>query len=352
MTNAPLRLFWTAAAAALLAACSRGAPAPSMLPASGGYVPQTIQQNNGSNWVTIPAGNLSFAFNCKVLAGAGVLYVCGQALAQPFSIVTIGMDQSLSYPNVQAKCPFNGINYNVYAYDLTLNAENENLYWNNDIQDSQGHPVLAWGLIQPNGSTACFTNVGVALNSTSYYTALGPNDTIWITAGGNFYLFSHDGTLKSLPMDKSLGVGLFGMVYGPDRVMWGVTAAAALVRINPSTGKLLSTFGMNCEPNQTLASFGGKIWSVGDGCIFSVTPKGVQTTYSVPNFNGLSSGYRLTQGPDGNPWFTGSYNGAQSLGTVDLKTKAVTVYTVPVQQHGAVRSLGTGPDRNIYLPDG
>ena len=95
----------------------------------------------------------------------------------------------------------------------------------------------------------------------------------------------------------------------------------------------------------------GNIWftqSVGDGpsaCSIRRLMSSPRSRFRHVGFEG-SDNVSLTAGPDGNIWFA-DYDG-NTIGKIDPKTDAITVYTVPTANSGLM-DITPGPDGNLWF---
>ncbi|MBV8531053.1 MAG: hypothetical protein JO104_07020, partial [Candidatus Eremiobacteraeota bacterium] len=284
MTNAPLRLFWTAAAAALLAACSRGAPAPSMLPASGGSTTQTIQQNNGSNWVTL-SNTYMMGDTFAIVPGKNVLYYSANfGTGSDQDPQTIGTMQMNGVPletyDSRLTCGYGSISFLLYFNDFVFNHEGYTVMTN--VGSYHSTSAMLWSFVSADGTEiGCHALVGQIDGASGFYPmALGPNDTIWAVGQTAVWRFSKNGDAKPIVSQHAGYISL--IVEGPDGVMWG-DRGGPLLRIDPKSGSILNTYKppSNCAYPSSIAAIKGLLWGLAGNCIFSVTTGGTFTAYQV-----------------------------------------------------------------------
>lgn len=159
----------------------------------------------------------------------------------------------------------------------------DNTVWYLDAgRNSVGHLTFP-------GGVPTFIDYGIPTNPASPgYITLGPDGALWFT---------------------ELGVNFLGCQIG--RITTGAS---------PSITEFTLPFA---QPNPDgdfcldLTSAGGNVWfaEADSGAIGKVTPQGVVTEYGIPG-SGTTAVY-VTDGPDGNLWFTdGGFDGnAQGVGT-------------------------------------
>jgi virginiamycin B lyase len=164
-----------------------------------------------------------------------------------------------------------------------------------------------------------------------------------------------------------------GMTDGPDGNVWFALSADYLVgKITPSGSFTTypvrdtnSGYTYTAKPEQIAAGSDGNLWFTANspsdvtmcGCIYSITPNGVQTLYRVPQSAscGDVSTEAITSGPDGNIWFSeaGSSTvsaGCSNIGRLDLTTKTFTMFDAG-NVEGVAFGVTSGPDGNVWFTD-
>jgi streptogramin lyase len=345
--------------ALLATACSvPGTQLPAGSAVSGAHDDPAILQGNDKNrWVTLTGVSRGSPFQGNVLAGKGVVYVvAGWGKSHSYeSFATIGMSGRVKHAPRQPSCTYPGSTsgtYHMYAYDIALNHENNSVFMNPNITFSGSVQEFGWTFVSPSGKrSACYLADVVAGNVSVL--ANGPEDMIWGAGTESPYLwrFAPDGTARNFALPY--GVTAFAsLVEGPDHVLWAQPAnAATVMRISPGSGKVLSTYNVPCaSPVSALAVASGLVWGYANGCVYSITPTGTTTSYTVSGMVAQDAPHAMAGGPDGNPWFLETRGSAGAIGTIDPTTgKARGAVLPPGGVYGL--ALATGPDENIWVTD-
>jgi streptogramin lyase len=149
--------------------------------------------------------------------------------------------------------------------------------------------------------------------------------------------------------------GLWSSVIGPDDNMWfgestqnniaSVTNDGAITEYLVPGG--LNSGGSSRTPTHIVAAADGKLWFTevagGNSGIGSITTSGVVTQYPLSNDH--ASPYALTNGPDGNIWFSEEYGNKIGRVTSD---GTITEYALPTNPE-YVFSITAGSDGNVWF---
>ena len=195
----------------------------------------------------------------------------------------------------------------------------------------------------------------------------GPDGNLWFTGAGTGTIgrMTPAGQATLFPLTlPGFSIAPFGITAGPDGNLW-FTACAFKVPANAPppciarVGRMtpageVTEFDLPVQENQPwgiTAGPDGNLWftawndddqnQVSNAAIWRVTPLGVLTEFPLPAPNEYSyfSPYEITDGPDGNLWFTGT-----GIGRI---TPAGQITLFPVDT-GAV-SITSGPDGNLWF---
>jgi len=143
------------------------------------------------------------------------------------------------------------------------------------------------------------------------------------------------------------GIGADGIVTGPDGNLWLATGEhSAIAVVSPSIGSILNTYSTGGTPLGITATKSGNLWftDVTGNRIGEITTGGQLTMFSqgiTPN----SNPEEITEGPDGNLWFTQF----GEIGRI-TPTGVVTEFTNGITGTGLF-GVTTGPDGNLWFTE-
>jgi streptogramin lyase len=296
--------------------------------------PDIKQGNTGSHWVVVSAGITQHDQQTMLTQGQSVL-----TLDQRQYLVTLSLSGGVLKTPVP-NCGRNGTSPTAFAIN------NGGTYFINGASGSASQPAV---LIGPSlGSLTCYSLGGDGIGG--HMVAL-PDGSVWGRGYTHLIHVFANGTYSAYPYPN--GENTNGdLALGPDGNLWMPRVAGALVsKIDPSTGAILATYDLsasNCGYVAGIAAVSGSLWvGCGTDAIVKLSTSGVQTQYVVhPNGFPAPFPYSITQGSDGNPWFTMQKNA--SVGTIDRKTGKVTVIPLP-GGYSDSSSVTTGPDGNLWF---
>jgi streptogramin lyase len=184
-------------------------------------------------------------------------------------------------------------------------------------------------------------------------------------ANTNFMTADHDGRIWFTKLENKIGVidaagaiteyavpppagGLQGITYGKDGSVW--FAAGDIVRFSPK-GIFTEYMSHTAFPAFVALGIGGDIWFTGQtngGNIGRITSHGRLTLYPRPGTQTAPTG--ITEGPDGNMWFTTV--GQAGVGTVGKITPAGTITEYSLPSGGNPTGITRGFDGNLWFVEG
>jgi streptogramin lyase len=186
--------------------------------------------------------------------------------------------------------------------------------------------------------------------------AAASDGNVWVAAASSSQLQRIDAAGTSTPFSGSTsGVGrlnaLAASTAGGDLWAAGQTPSR-LARVAVSAGQagtVLGDFALPVEPDALTTTRDGRAWfSSRSGLIGWLSPAGDLTTFPVPGARSPSRAYLgLTEGPDGNVWFTDFYEHRLGRLTAD---GVFTFFAVPCDRADAYPTgIAAGPDGNLWF---
>ena len=112
----------------------------------------------------------------------------------------------------------------------------------------------------------------------------------------------------------------------------------------PSPGTVVEYPVPNVDPLAITAGPDGNLWFTTTYDIGKITTSGIVTVYKIPN--GFPNPQSIVTGPDGNLWFAESSGGR--IGKITT-SGVITEYPVPVPAHPQLNAIAVGPDGNLWF---
>jgi len=208
------------------------------------------------------------------------------------------------------------------------------------------------GRITPSGAVTEYPIPisGPGNQAQAYNITTGPDLNLWFTEangiGSWLGRLTPTGTFTMYPLPTS-GAAT-DIVSGPGSSLWFTNSANKIGRMT-----LLGTFTefsiptANSSPGGITNGPDGNIWFTENAAnkIGKITPAGVITEYSVPTAGSFT--LDITAGPDGNLWFTEYLN--HKVGKVNT-SGSFTEYSLPITS-SQPNSITAGPDGNLWVGD-
>ncbi len=221
-----------------------------------------------------------------------------------------------------------------------------------------------------NASTKVVTEYSTpTANSQPYAIVTGPDGNMWFTEFASGKIGTINLATKAITeFDIGLSAGPQNIVTGPDGNMWFTDPPTNQVgTLNVST-HVVTEFvvpppagapaGSNVFPSGIISGSDGNLWFTDSNTdrIGSINPAShTINQYSIPSStytpsNGVSSAqpHSITNGPDGNLWFTESQSG--KIGTLNPTTKVITEFALPAF-FSRPEVITTGPDGNLLFAE-
>jgi streptogramin lyase len=174
----------------------------------------------------------------------------------------------------------------------------------------------------------------------------GPDGNLWITAysGNEIGVMNTSGTvIHEYPVNG----GPEGISVGPDGSIWFVEQNSdQVVKMNVNTGAA-TNYSVSGTPIDTAAGPDGNEWFtlLSSTKLGRINPSSGAINYDTMAANDSYIASFITEGPDGNMWYSLSYTG---LGMTNPSTGASVDYTTPSASTGGAWDVATGPDKNIW----
>ncbi len=185
---------------------------------------------------------------------------------------------------------------------------------------------------------------------------LGDDGNLWFTTQSAVDQITPDGTIHSFAVPEAGGVPGPAVTAGPDGNIWVVvsyfpvedqsTSVKDIVKVTPE-GKTTASRISDALPGDEVPTVGsdGNLWLSAHG-FTRVMPEGATTFFP---FWTSTATYSLSQGPDGNLWFSElPLDGTRAIGKV-TPDGVVTEYPVNAQI-AASTTPTTGSDGNVWVP--
>ena len=185
---------------------------------------------------------------------------------------------------------------------------------------------------------------------------LGDDGNLWFTTQSAVDQITPDGTIHSFAVPEAGGVPGPAVTAGPDGNIWLVvsyfpvedqsTSVKDIVMVTPE-GKATPSRISDALPGDEVPTVGsdGNLWLSAHG-FTRVTPEGATTIFP---FWTSTATYSLSQGPDGNLWFSElPLDGTRAIGKV-TPDGVVTEYPVNAQISASTTPT-SGPDGNVWVP--
>lgn len=201
-----------------------------------------------------------------------------------------------------------------------------------------------------------------------YGIVAGPDGNIWFTDLGTVRSIGEiNPTTHAITQYPILdGTEPGGITPGPDGNLW-FTLAASIAEINPSTHQIAEYPAAGAT--DIAAGSGGALWFTDGGSIGEINAFTHDILhYPTPTIPGVDGGpllQAITEGPDGNMWFTATWNwfpaggNPQVVGEIRPKTHRITEFRVPHARavignypEDVPFGIAAGPDGNVWFADG
>jgi streptogramin lyase len=179
-----------------------------------------------------------------------------------------------------------------------------------------------------------------------------PNDLINGTDGDFWYIdaASHLGSADVNGVFSALFTAnnAAGLSVGADNNFWVPELNTNLIDVYNTSGALLHTYptGYSAQLGEAVLATDGNVWlgtSTGS-TLGKVTPAGTVTAFALANHGGLRG---LTNGPDKNIWITGDVASVFKVTTAGSVAATFTLPTNPATPRG----ITAGPDGNLWVAE-
>ena len=248
---------------------------------------------------------------------------------------------------------------------LTL-APDGNLWFVQNEDEPHG-PSLEIGRITPSGVVTEFP-LASALGLSDELT-LAPDGELWFSTSDSIDRITTSGAITEFPLPSGSAIP-GGLTVGSDGNLWfslanesptggfataidigRITTAGAITEFSfPETGFTIGTMTLGPDGNlwfpEDMRNGIPPFVAETNQQIGRVTPSGVVTAFPVPDGAVVDSA--LTDGPDGNLWFT-EFDSGQ--GAVDRITTAGAISVLPIPGGFLPGGLTVGPDWNLWFPE-
>src|SRR6185312_14321574 len=174
---------------------------------------------------------------------------------------------------------------------------------------------------------------------------VGRDQDLWFrTSLSELGHMSRNGRRVAFVPIPSIGIGLAnGIALGADGHIWFGTAAG-IARLNHNgTSDEFPLSDLTSAPQDVVAGRDGNLWVLGYDFVHRVTTAGVITSFPLPTST-LNSGNHMTNGPDGNVWFT---DGRDRL--LLRVTPAGVITAFPAGPGGQLFGIAGGHDGHIWF---
>jgi streptogramin lyase len=194
---------------------------------------------------------------------------------------------------------------------------------------------------------------GISPNSTPRGIAKGPGGT-WFTQPGTNQIghINASGVVKEFS-SLAPGTNPNNIVEGSDGNLWFTEAGDRVGRITPRGGfKDYATGNEAYGPFDIAAGADGNLWfsfrSPSTNAIGRITTSGAVTLFT----NGLTPGdpavHDITNGPDGNMWFTEEFS--NKIGKI-TPSGVITEYSAGISQNANLVDITAGADGNLWFTE-
>jgi len=189
--------------------------------------------------------------------------------------------------------------------------------------------------------------------------AAGPDGNLWFTetTGRNIGRLTTSGVVTEFPISMAFAT-TSGIAAGPDGNVWFTeykfVEEPAFVGYVSQTGRIardgnITEFPISglAEPSTIVTGPGDRLWigSRGEGKIGRFSTAGdVEGVVDAPGVR------RITNGPDGNLWFTGNTTITSHVGRV-TRTGAVATFAIGGFPSAGVSGIASGPDGNLWFTE-
>ena len=315
------RLFFVAAVALAIAACSSAHPLLPQVGGSGPSVNHFVLQNGGSpaNWTTFSP------------VGSGGLFADGVIGPDKNLWFTDANNERINRITMTGSVKF--YNPSVVAFYLTVGADKK-FYVTNGDDDEIGTITMA-------GATQTFTTP-----SGDHPTGLtlGPDNNVWFMEFAHIAKITRTGHITEFPL-PSAGIGGNALTTGPDGDLWFTEYSTQKIGKSTTSGVVTEyPITPGCSPGGIVKGPDGNLWFRCGSNIGRITTGGVITL--IPTTTSGNTDFEdMIVGPDGNPWFMDTNTGIHEI---DPTTLAITDY-IPPNTGFSNTTLVMGPDGNVWV---